>query len=130
MLLMAMPHDLFDRLDAVNFSFRIPMFIARFFVEVPAEVENGATEDVSEGPVTRSRVAKQKAVAAATEDLNKVIVSALDVPCYILSAIVAVLYLKTKHWITNNIFGMAFSIQGIALLNLDTFATGAILLVR
>jgi len=40
-----------------------------------------------------------------------------------------VLYGLTKNWITNNIIGLAFSIQAIALLSLGSFKVGAILLI-
>ncbi|KAG6428340.1 hypothetical protein SASPL_112591 [Salvia splendens] len=37
-------------------------------------------------------------------------------------------YAKQKHWLANNILGLAFSIQGIEMLSLGSFKTGAILL--
>lgn len=37
-------------------------------------------------------------------------------------------YAKKKHWLANNILGLAFSIQGIEMLSLGSFNTGAILL--
>ncbi|KAG6436965.1 hypothetical protein SASPL_101872 [Salvia splendens] len=37
-------------------------------------------------------------------------------------------YAKQKHWLANNILGVAFSIQGIEMLSLGSFKTGAILL--
>ncbi|KAJ6846680.1 signal peptide peptidase 2-like [Iris pallida] len=38
-------------------------------------------------------------------------------------------YATQKHWLANNILGMAFCIQGIEMLSLGSFKTGAILLV-
>ena len=38
-------------------------------------------------------------------------------------------YALKKHWLANNILGLAFSIQGIEMLSLGSFKTGAILLV-
>jgi len=38
------------------------------------------------------------------------------------------MYAATKNWITNNIFGIAFSVVGIENLNLPDFKTGFILL--
>ncbi|KAH6834277.1 signal peptide peptidase [Perilla frutescens var. hirtella] len=38
-------------------------------------------------------------------------------------------YAKKKHWLANNILGLAFSIQGIEMLSLGSFKTGGILLV-
>ncbi|CAI9781303.1 unnamed protein product [Fraxinus pennsylvanica] len=37
-------------------------------------------------------------------------------------------YASKKHWLANNILGLAFSIQGIEMLSLGSFKTGAILL--
>ncbi|KAG6502448.1 hypothetical protein ZIOFF_034721 [Zingiber officinale] len=38
-------------------------------------------------------------------------------------------YALKKHWLANNILGIAFCIQGIEMLSLGSFKTGAILLV-
>ncbi|XP_019415832.1 PREDICTED: signal peptide peptidase-like [Lupinus angustifolius] len=38
-------------------------------------------------------------------------------------------YALSKHWLANNILGLAFCIQGIEMLSLGSFKTGAILLV-
>ncbi|KAE8663792.1 Signal peptide peptidase 1 [Hibiscus syriacus] len=37
-------------------------------------------------------------------------------------------YASQKHWLANNILGLAFCIQGIEMLSLGSFTTGAILL--
>ncbi|KAK9075192.1 hypothetical protein SSX86_003513 [Deinandra increscens subsp. villosa] len=37
-------------------------------------------------------------------------------------------YVAQKHWLANNILGLAFCIQGIEMLSLGSFKTGAILL--
>lgn len=52
----------------------------------------------------------------------------VDVACFIVSAGVGVWYLATKHWIANNLFGLSFSYNGIALFSLGSFQTGCILL--
>lgn len=38
-------------------------------------------------------------------------------------------YVAEKHWLANNILGLAFCIQGIEMLSLGSFKTGGILLV-
>ncbi|GJY30101.1 signal peptide peptidase-like protein [Tanacetum coccineum] len=38
-------------------------------------------------------------------------------------------YVAEKHWLANNILGLAFCIQGIEMLSLGSFKTGCILLV-
>jgi len=52
----------------------------------------------------------------------------IDVLSLILSSVVGVWYGVTKHWICNDIFGLAFSINAIELLQLNSISTGCILL--
>ena len=52
----------------------------------------------------------------------------IEVTYAILSVIIGVWYLMTKHWIANNIFGLAFSMNAIQLLQIGSFQTGVILL--
>ncbi|KAF3653684.1 Signal peptide peptidase 1 [Capsicum annuum] len=42
--------------------------------------------------------------------------------------IFCVWYARQKHWLANNVLGLAFCIQGIEMLSLGSFKTGAILL--
>jgi len=51
-----------------------------------------------------------------------------DVGCLLLSVILSYYYVLTKHWILNNTLALAFSVQGIALLSLGSYAVGCILL--
>jgi minor histocompatibility antigen H13 len=51
-----------------------------------------------------------------------------DVVALLWSVCVCLAYAKTKHWMFSNMLGLAFSIQGIALLSLGSYKTGAILL--
>ena len=53
-----------------------------------------------------------------------------DMIVFALSAALGVWYLLKKHWIANNIFGLAFAINGVELLHLNNVATGCILLGR
>jgi minor histocompatibility antigen H13 len=52
----------------------------------------------------------------------------VDVLSFALSGIVGVWYLVTKHWVANNIIGLAFCVQGISLLSLGQYKIGCILL--
>lgn len=54
--------------------------------------------------------------------------NAADVCCFFVAAAIGAGYLSTKHWILNNVFGMAFAINGVSLLQLGSFAIGATLL--
>lgn len=48
--------------------------------------------------------------------------------CFILALCVGVWYVVKKHWIANNIFGLAFAINGIEFLQLNQVLNGCILL--
>eukprot|EP00941_MAST-03F_sp_MAST-3F-sp1_P000743 g743.t1 len=48
---------------------------------------------------------------------------------FFLSIVNAVLYFKTKHWCTNNIFGICFSLTAIESISLGSYQIGAVLLV-
>ncbi|XP_072943081.1 minor histocompatibility antigen H13 [Epargyreus clarus] len=51
-----------------------------------------------------------------------------DVICLIISLCMGAWYLFKKHWIANNLFGIAFAINGVELLHLNNVVTGCILL--
>jgi len=52
----------------------------------------------------------------------------IDIVITLISIAVGAWYIYTKHWIANNILGLAFSIQGITLLALGSYKVGCILL--
>ncbi|XP_078274926.1 minor histocompatibility antigen H13 isoform X2 [Rhinoraja longicauda] len=51
-----------------------------------------------------------------------------DLICLGFSSVVGVWYLLKKHWIANNLFGLAFALNGVELLHLNNVSTGCILL--
>eukprot|EP01118_Nematostelium_gracile_P007225 TRINITY_DN233_c0_g7_i1.p1 TRINITY_DN233_c0_g7~~TRINITY_DN233_c0_g7_i1.p1 ORF type:complete len:355 (-),score=93.43 TRINITY_DN233_c0_g7_i1:68-1066(-) len=51
-----------------------------------------------------------------------------DVISLIIACGIGFWYVTTKHWIANNIFGLAFSIQGVAMLSLGSYKIGCTLL--
>lgn len=51
-----------------------------------------------------------------------------DVICLMCCSIVGMWYIINKHWIANNLFGIAFAINGVELLHLNKVVTGCILL--
>ncbi|RWS04059.1 minor histocompatibility antigen H13-like protein [Dinothrombium tinctorium] len=51
-----------------------------------------------------------------------------DIFCLCISLICGFWYLWKKHWVANNIFGIAFSINGVELLHLNRIVIGCILL--
>jgi minor histocompatibility antigen H13 len=46
-----------------------------------------------------------------------------------LSSAFAILYVTTKHWLANNVLGLAFSVQAITMVPLGSWQIGCILLV-
>merc|ERR1712071_654829 len=51
-----------------------------------------------------------------------------DLVCLGLCSVVGVWYLLEKHWIANDLLGMAFAVNGVELLHLNNVVTGCILL--
>lgn len=52
----------------------------------------------------------------------------LDVVWLIVSAGIGIWYLVTKHWIANNIFAIAFAVEGIELLHLNNMSISCVVL--
>jgi minor histocompatibility antigen H13 len=51
-----------------------------------------------------------------------------DLVCVALCSGVGVWYILKKHWLANNLLGLAFAVNGVELLHLNNVATGCILL--
>jgi len=51
-----------------------------------------------------------------------------DLVCLGLCSVVGVWYILKKHWLANDLLGMAFAINGVELLHLNNVVTGCILL--
>lgn len=62
------------------------------------------------------------------EDIINYKFSSHDVVCLACCSVVGAWYLLKKHWIANNLFGIAFAINGVELLHLNNVVTGCILL--
>jgi len=60
--------------------------------------------------------------------VQKIKFNGADLVTFIISCLIGLWYVTTKHWISNNILGLAFSIQGIAMLSLGSYKVGCILL--
>lgn len=52
----------------------------------------------------------------------------MDIVSFVISSALALWYLLKKHWVANNIFGIAFAVNGVELLHLNSVTTGCILL--
>merc|ERR1712018_1066911 len=62
------------------------------------------------------------------EELLKYEFTTHDIVTLSVSTAVGVWYLMKKHWIANNLFGLAFAVNGVELLHLNSVATGCTLL--
>jgi minor histocompatibility antigen H13 len=51
-----------------------------------------------------------------------------SIVCFLLALAIGVWYFMKKHWIANNIFGLAFAVNGIEFLQLNKIVNGCILL--
>ncbi|KPP76664.1 Minor histocompatibility antigen H13-like [Scleropages formosus] len=51
-----------------------------------------------------------------------------DLVCLCISTVVGIWYVLKKHWVANNLFGLAFALNGVELLHLNNVSTGCILL--
>jgi len=51
-----------------------------------------------------------------------------SIVCFLLALAIGVWYFMKKHWIANNIFGLAFAVNGIEFLQLNKVINGCILL--
>lgn len=55
--------------------------------------------------------------------------SLADVVAGLISAVISVWHFQSRHYLSNNLFGVALSIQAIELMALGSYAAGAIMLV-
>uniref|UniRef100_A0A3P8WX29 Histocompatibility (minor) 13 n=1 Tax=Cynoglossus semilaevis TaxID=244447 RepID=A0A3P8WX29_CYNSE len=62
------------------------------------------------------------------EDIVNYEFDSKNLVCLLISSVVGVWYLLKKHWIANNLFGLAFALNGVELLHLNNVSTGCILL--
>lgn len=45
----------------------------------------------------------------------------VDLIALALASVLGAWYMYEKHWVANNIFGLAFSVNGIEMLSLDSY---------
>ena len=86
----------------------------------------------AEGPAAAAEEEKKSSSAStaavvSAED-ERIPVTPLYAIATVLSLVVALYYLYSNNWLCSNLFGIAFSIQGIELLSLGSYLNGAILL--
>jgi len=59
---------------------------------------------------------------------KKIDVTSLDYVNFVFTAVIVMWYLLTKHWISNNIIGLCFAVQGISKFPIGNYKVGCILL--
>eukprot|EP00126_Sphaerothecum_destruens_P008586 Sdes_comp20266_c0_seq1m13792 len=101
-----------------------------------AKPESGSEESGSE--VSYDTLADSSSVATTTaasssekvyhEDLFSLSLDKVDLVSFGVSLCLGVWYVAQKHWIANNIFGLAFSINGIEMISLGNVKIGCLLL--
>ncbi|PZC72696.1 hypothetical protein B5X24_HaOG210734 [Helicoverpa armigera] len=96
--------------------------MAESATEIPINIEEAVRETVKN--VTEKPPTSIEGIAIAY--LSLVIMAVLPI---FFGAFRSVKYLKEqKHWIANNLFGIAFAVNGVELLHLNNVVTGCILL--
>nr|XP_057941251.1 minor histocompatibility antigen H13 isoform X1 [Doryrhamphus excisus] len=79
-------------------------------------------------PIKQYQLLFTQGTGEAKEDIINYEFDTNNLVCLIASSVVGVWYLLKKHWIANNLFGLAFALNGVELLHLNNVSTGCILL--
>jgi len=79
-------------------------------------------------PLEHFKLLLTRGQGVENEEMFKFEFSTHDLLTLIISALIGVWYLLKKHWIANNLFGLAFAVNGVELLHLNNVMTGCILL--
>lgn len=96
-------------------------FVAKIWPSVVPNVEYEIDFLLSKKSATAS--AEKKKVLEVKEKLSYQLIA-----CFLLALAIGIWYFMTKHWIANNIFGLAFAVNGIEFLQLNKVLNGCILL--
>jgi len=100
------------------------------FSDEPWEFRMDRTVKVTAADDETDEKKKQAAKAGevTTEEWFSLKFDMVDLVCLALSAVVGVWYLTTKSWVATNLYGLSFSINGIAMFALPSFTIGCVLL--
>ncbi|XP_054644333.1 minor histocompatibility antigen H13 isoform X6 [Dunckerocampus dactyliophorus] len=79
-------------------------------------------------PIKQYQLLFTQGTGEAKEDIINYEFDTNNLVCLLASSVVGVWYLLKKHWIANNLFGLAFALNGVELLHLNNVSTGCILL--
>jgi len=89
---------------------------------------NANTNNGSQSDDKKQEVGIVEATSKSQPADNELTLSKIDIVAHILSIGLGAWYLMTNHWAASNLFGIAFSIQGIESISLGTYFNGFILL--
>ncbi|XP_012278893.1 minor histocompatibility antigen H13 [Orussus abietinus] len=79
-------------------------------------------------PKTQYQIRFTKSLDDGVDDIINYMFDLHDIVCLICCSLVGAWYLVKKHWISNNLFGIAFAINAVELMHLNNVVTGCILL--
>jgi len=66
--------------------------------------------------------------SSSEEEPTKITYTPVSILCYTFSVGFCAWYAVTKHWVANNLLGISFSIQGVAMISPGTYSVGCVLL--
>lgn len=112
-----LPEGSADCLTKKTWQFHIPYSSYLTGAVVPVEE---AEQEMTEAVASDDKGEKDAASTGAPEPVgdDDIEICAIDVVGLALAGVIAYWYLTTGHWASSNIFGMAFSIQGIEMLSI------------
>lgn len=87
--------------------------------------ETRTTEDSSDGnesPASMDSANSNQAVMISIKFTSS------DILAFVLATTIGAWYIYYKHWVANNVFGLAFALNGIELLPVNSFKIGCVLL--
>ncbi|XP_061758768.1 minor histocompatibility antigen H13 isoform X2 [Nerophis ophidion] len=79
-------------------------------------------------PIKQYQLLFTQGTGEAKEEIINYEFDTNNLVCLVGSSVVGVWYVLKKHWIANNLFGLAFALNGVELLHLNNVSTGCILL--
>lgn len=123
-----LPPNVVDSLSATSFTVTNPLTIWPLtYLAAKDEPTKPAVAAAGADAKDEEKKGDTAAAAVSSED-ERIPITPLYAIATLLALVVAVYYLYSNHWLCSNLFGIAFSIQGIELLSLGSYLNGAILL--
>jgi len=110
-----LPKEWLNIVFTCHFTF-IGLFCLANFIELP--VSKFVSEKLRDQILIDKKFEINLLVTKKEFHIN---INQFELICVSISLLPAILYATTKNWITNNIFGIAFSVVGIESLNLPNF---------